>query len=65
MGRSNARETEDQPHQKSEVTTAVTKIVNNLCFMACLSPNDERSHAGPLALDCDRDEVPALADGIG
>ena len=30
-----------------------------------IAPNDQRSHAGPRTLRCNRDELPALADAFG
>src|SRR6185295_6710042 len=50
-------------------TNAMIFLFIFLCLLfglrCTLSPNDERSHAGPRTSDCNHDAQPALADADG
>jgi hypothetical protein len=51
------------------VATGMRPIAKSKSQMGCpvsvITPNDKRSHAGPVAPGTQLDELPALADAIG
>jgi hypothetical protein len=52
-------------NQATAATASNTPNASRLYGSARIKANAERSHAGPLALDCNRDALPALADATG
>ena len=53
----------DEKDQAGPDPHEVAQIAEDVCVHTgdAIRPNAERSHAGPLALECNRDAEPALA----